>query len=212
VAAGERAVLLGVTRQLVGSRWAGAGRFQYAGSLGPLSLRDPHIREFRRIGDCLARHFSLRGLFGVDTVVAGDAVWVIEVNPRYCASIEVFERATGMPCVSIHMDACRDGTLPETPEIAGGPCHGKAILFASEPAEVTPAFESLMRTLSQTAPWPALADLPPSNAVFRRGQPVLTVFADGATPREVLRNLRHRAEQLRSALSAPADVRRRRKR
>ncbi len=38
LAAGGSAVLLGVTRQLVGCRWAGATGFRYVGSIGPLAI------------------------------------------------------------------------------------------------------------------------------------------------------------------------------
>src|SRR5262245_15365749 len=38
----------------------------------------------------------MRGLFGVDGVLCEGAFWPVEVNPRYTASVEVLERATGL--------------------------------------------------------------------------------------------------------------------
>jgi uncharacterized protein len=69
VAAAGRAVLLGVTRQLVGETWTGATGFQYCGSIGPLRLTENCQARFAAIGDVLARTFNLNGLFGVDAIV-----------------------------------------------------------------------------------------------------------------------------------------------
>ena len=99
LAAGGSAVLLGVTRQLVGCRWAGATGFRYVGSIGPLEIDRGLRRQFQRIGDCLADAFDMCGLFGIDAIVSGTDVWTIEVNPRLTASVEILERATGLAAI-----------------------------------------------------------------------------------------------------------------
>jgi predicted ATP-grasp superfamily ATP-dependent carboligase len=122
LAAGRRAHLLGVTRQLIGLDWCGlpadaAHRFRYCGSIGPLRLNSATANRFARIGDVLAEAFDLRGLFGVDAIVAGgdlaagrSDVWPLEVNPRYTASVEVLERALGIRSIALHVAAF--GGLP----------------------------------------------------------------------------------------------------
>ena len=114
LAARGAAVLLGVTRQLVGCAWAGASGFRYVGSIGPIACDGPTYRELQRIGNCLAAAFPLCGLFGVDAIIAGTDVWTIEVNPRYTASVEVLERATGLAAVRLHC-----GGLPRCAAAAG---------------------------------------------------------------------------------------------
>ncbi len=137
VATDGEAVLLGVTKQLLGRSWrdalgAGAveqfdhrGRtdFHYAGSVGPYLLSDDLIRQANTIGRVLAAECDLVGLFGVDLVMAGGRLWTIEINPRYTASIEVLERASAVRttsrrrsrllCVQAHVDACTRGILPQ---------------------------------------------------------------------------------------------------
>ena len=48
----------------------------------------------------LADRFELSGLFGVDFILDGDQVWTLEVNPRYTASVEIVERATGIHAIA----------------------------------------------------------------------------------------------------------------
>ena len=115
-----------------GTTWLGASAFTYAGSIGPLPLETSHGNQFEKIGQCLARRFHLRGLFGVDVVIQDDLVWPVEVNPRYTASIEVLERTTSANFLDWHVAACREGKLPDqAPVCSAGKWFGKAICFAS---------------------------------------------------------------------------------
>ena len=50
-----------------------------------------------KLGTVLAQAFRLVGLFGVDGVLDAERFWPVEVNPRYTASVEVLEGATGLP-------------------------------------------------------------------------------------------------------------------
>jgi predicted ATP-grasp superfamily ATP-dependent carboligase len=130
VAAGGRAVLLGVTRQLVGRDWGLTPEFLYVGSLGPLDLRKVEQAKLRRLGDALARRFGLVGLFGVDFIRTADELWPVEVNPRYTASIEVLERVMGSQFLAFHAAAYTSGLLPESPPSLRGDFAGKAVVYA----------------------------------------------------------------------------------
>ncbi|MCI0378264.1 MAG: ATP-grasp domain-containing protein [Gemmataceae bacterium] len=87
--------LLGVTRQLIGEPWLCAKPFRYCGSIGPIALSAELHNQLQRLGEILTKSFGLLGLFGVDCIRCGETVWPVEVNPRYAASMEVLERATG---------------------------------------------------------------------------------------------------------------------
>jgi predicted ATP-grasp superfamily ATP-dependent carboligase len=200
VAAGGQACLLGVTQQLIGCRWAGACGFWYAGSLGPLRLPDRHHRQFTAIGDCLARQFTLRGLFGVDAVVNRQGVWTVEINPRYTASVELLDRARAWPIMAWHAAACRDDILP--PARRGGmrECWGKAVLFAHRRAEWTEQISrATLATVGSRDPR-LVADVPSVGTVLEPGQPILCVFAKAPTPTAARRLLRQRAHAVRGAL------------
>src|SRR6266542_4829427 len=105
----EGARLLGVTRQLVGESWLGAAPFRYCGSIGPLDVPAGTRAILEAIGRELTAASGLRGLFGVDFVLRDCIPWPVEVNPRYTASVEVLEYATGLRAVALHRQVFAGG-------------------------------------------------------------------------------------------------------
>jgi uncharacterized protein len=192
--------LLGVTRQLVGEPWLHASPFQYCGSIGPLLLTVPLRRSFERLGMALAFWCGLRGLFGVDCILRDDVPWAVEVNPRYTASVEVLEYATGVPALALHRHVFDDwAPEPElrTPGEAASVV-GKAILFARAPL-VVPGEGPWSAALRQpAAPWelPGFADIPHSGEQILAGRPVLTFFARADSEAACLQRLWQTAEGL----------------
>ena len=89
--------LLGLAQQLTACPWTNAPAFHYAGSIGPLHLSDELHQEIERLGRWLTSEFQLRGWFGIDVVVdQQQRLWVLEINPRYTASMEVLQPGNGM--------------------------------------------------------------------------------------------------------------------
>ncbi len=186
VAADGRAELLGVTEQLL----AGGGRavrpFCYAGSLGPLPLSPLHAAGLTRLGDVLAAEFRLTGLFGVDAVFTEEGVWPVEINPRCAASAEIFDRATGLSAIALHVAACREHALPALPAAPrSADWHGKAILYARQDAVVGAELAAEWLERSRAEQWPEVADVPAAGSPIRAGQPVVTLFAKAGDRRSL---------------------------
>jgi len=59
----------------------------------------------------VCEEFSLVGVNGIDFVATRGIPYAIEVNPRWCASMELVERAFGLSVFGAHAAACRDGVL-----------------------------------------------------------------------------------------------------
>jgi predicted ATP-grasp superfamily ATP-dependent carboligase len=197
VAAGGKARILGVSRQLVGLDWCGAADFQYAGNIGPITLGEGLLQQLRSIGECLARCFPLCGLFGVDVVVDAQRVWTIEVNPRYCASVEIFERGLDTNFVHVHLAACLQGELPACPQPMPSRLHGKAVLYARRDSTLTASrLARLTEEITEPGGLVCLADLPSGPTRLRTGQPVLTVLAQGQDEPEVLTGLQKIAQRI----------------
>ena len=193
-------VLLGLTRQLVGCDFTAAAPYAYCGSIGPLAMPPPLHSEVETMGKLLAGHYSLAGLFGIDLVIQQQRPWFIELNPRYPASAEILERATGQSLVRLHVDACR-GRSPEPPSISHGESWGKAILFARHSLTIPASFPSqIERTFPQQGNWPSVADLPATGWKAAAGHPVLTVFAQAESLAAVEDQLRRRASHLEQLL------------
>jgi predicted ATP-grasp superfamily ATP-dependent carboligase len=187
--------LLGVTRQLVGEDRLHASPFRYCGSIGPLALAAAERAAWRRLGTAVAAFAGLRGLFGVDAILRDGVPWPVEVNPRYTASVEVLEYATGLRALALHRRAFELDT-PSAAEPTREGFLGKAVYYAPR-ALTVPAdgpWEDVLRSPPALDGPPAFADIPAAGQRIAAGRPVLTLFASGATPDECLTGLRAAAQ------------------
>ncbi|MFO0888702.1 MAG: ATP-grasp domain-containing protein [Isosphaeraceae bacterium] len=223
LAEGGRARLLGVTRQLHGGP---AGRFAYRGNLGPIVAGPSLESSLQRILNALARGFGLVGLFGVDYILHDGEPWVVEVNPRYTAAVEVLELAGRRSLLREHLDACsalpKGGTTDPSSAASGqtlqavdgpnGRVVGKLILYA-ERGLIAPEIGLL--TYSDENPYavPDVADVPWPGATFSRGEPIMTILAEGTGEDDCVGRLVERASRWQDAIrvwnrqeESPADA------
>ena len=199
VAGSDSCHLLGVSRQIKGE----FGEFTYQGSITSTTHDCPQSQTCFGLGALLASEFELRGLFNIDLIRNSQGWWLLEVNPRYSASIEVVERATGIKSLALHAAACDmppgEFNLPPTsPPLRSV---GKAIVYADGNGTVPPAFDRLVQEWHGASGWPGIADLPRVGELVRKGQPICTVLADGPSDEEVERTLRDRIGQVRHVLA-----------
>lgn len=185
---GRLSVPLGISRQLVGDAHFGASGFRYCGSLvGPPAALFPEQAGVLDIAAALAgavtEEFQLVGVNGIDFVACGGVPYPIEVNPRYCASMELVERAQGLSIFTVHARASR-GSLPTEP-VVPTLVDGKAIVFARRDV-----------ILGDTRPWVErdfLADIPHPGEKIGQGHPICTVYARAGDAATCYQTLRKRA-------------------
>ena len=171
--------LLGITRQWLGRE---SEPFAYLGSIGPWTVMDSSRAEIERIGATLVVECGLRGLFGVDGILRNDGRFaVVEVNPRYTASVEVLELALGRSLLEYHRLAFDPGCPRSTANRSRPPAFvAKAILFAERRCTL-PRLDSWKPRALGSLAVSFLADIPQTGMVFESGDPVLTVLARGST-------------------------------
>ena len=174
----DAAVLLGVTRQLVES-------FGYRGSVGPVPLAATPLAALRRSGDALRVSLGLRGLVGVDLITADEGLSAIEVNPRYTASVEALERATGVSAIAAHAACFAHGPAPSAPPPFER-CFGKRIVYAAEPLKVGEALAAALLELLRAG---RVADAPRAGTAIGAGEPICTIRVEGASCSEVAEGL-----------------------
>jgi uncharacterized protein len=190
----RRAVVLGVSRQLVGEGRLGSRGFGYCGSLlGDTSDLFPrHSRLVERAADLaqvVTQEFSLVGLNGIDFIARDGIPYPIEVNPRFSASMELLERGESPPLFGVHLAACR-GILP-APTEPETRVRGKAVVFARRAVTVHgPAWAAAEDR----------ADLPHHGERIARGRPICTVFASGRTADACRTALLHKASGVYQAI------------
>lgn len=216
VAASSEARLLGVTEQLVGTRWCGAQLFAYAGSIGPLRPTPLIVAQLETIGSCLATAYQLQGLFGVDMIRDRDGrLWPVDVNPRYPASAEVLELASGVSLIGLHVQACRAGELPSGRLEGPRTCAGKAIVYAPcdfvvprslncrwhASNEALRRADGAPRDRAGRLPPHQVADIPAAGTAIPGGSPVVTLVECGDLS-SVRNKLRRRATTLQRHLQA----------
>jgi predicted ATP-grasp superfamily ATP-dependent carboligase len=163
LADGKHAVAIAVNEQLL--RGGDTAPFGFTGSVTPLDhplagRMKAHAVRAAAAGGCV-------GSAGVDFVLGEDAI-AIEVNPRFQATVDTVEAATGLSLFSLHMDACR-GVLPAS--LPGpGRCAARRILFADRDLVVK-------GDLSRFAP--RVTDIPWPGTSFEEGQAVVSVQGTG---------------------------------
>jgi predicted ATP-grasp superfamily ATP-dependent carboligase len=201
VAAGGQAVPVGVSRQLIGDEVFGASGYRYCGNV--LASADDEVFSERVVESLIAlarevtEQFGLIGLNGIDCVIKDEVPYAIEVNPRWCASMELVERQYGLSMFSAHAAACVDGTLPAFELARVRRIHsvvGKAIVFARKDV-----------VAGETRTWlgdETVRDVPKPGERLTRGQPICTVFAEGDSSEECLDALKRRAKAIYMALEA----------
>lgn len=200
VAAGGRALPLGVSRQLCGDPAFGARTFRYCGSIltTPAGAQWPAglVETACRLAAAVAEAFGVRGVNGVDFIARGAVPVPIEVNPRWCASMELVERAYGVSVFDAHAAACASGRLPSFDLHAHVPrpaAWGKAVVFARRDV-----------VAGDTRPWlgdPDIRDVPRTGERIAAGRPVCTVLAQGADHRACYEALVARAESVYAQLA-----------
>jgi predicted ATP-grasp superfamily ATP-dependent carboligase len=201
VAARGGAALAGVTRQLVGRPGAA---FAYRGNVAPWPVSGQAAPRIESVGDVLAGRFGLVGLFGIDLILDGDGrPWPVEVNPRYTASVELIELATGRPLLDDHRRACEGRPVHLGRLWEGTGCHvAKEVVFAvadgvfeADPGEPWSPSDPFQVAYA--------ADVPAPGTRYGAGDPVLTVFGRGKTPEEALRDLERARDDWARRLSGP---------
>ena len=94
---GVKAKLLGVFGGLMHRRHP-VHRFVYGGSYGPLGLPLHTLEAFRALGQATAEKLAMVGLFNIDAIEERDGgLALLEVNPRYSASMELLAAKFGEP-------------------------------------------------------------------------------------------------------------------
>lgn len=204
------AELVGVCRQLIGVPWLNAIGYQYCGNVGPLPLEraaglvpaDPSAGTspaacWRQFGVALTDGFGLRGLFGIDAIVQDGVPWPVEINPRYTASLELFERSYRYALLTRHRAIFEEAPLPIFPRLDPSIIWGKAILYARQ-SFAFPADGPWLASLEDGVDLDntEYADIPHAGAIIERGQPVLTMFASAATVSECETMLQEKAQAL----------------
>jgi predicted ATP-grasp superfamily ATP-dependent carboligase len=190
----EEARLLGSTQQLIGQGWLNASRFQYCGNIGPIVFPESIQATLRDLGRVVVEGCKLKGLFGIDWILSEEQPWLVEINPRYPASLEILEMVNGQAFLQGHAEIFGNKTLANPTHQTGTMVVGKAIYYARRDFAM-PQMRSLRSLgLGDYFDFPANADLPLPGEIIQAGWPVLSLFESAPTVGECRRKLQQFAD------------------
>ncbi len=183
---GRRAVVIGLTEQLHRPRG-----FGWMGNVAPPRLPTEQLAELegqlRGVCEEVALRFGVRGAFGVDAIWDGRHAWVLEVNPRPPASLELF----GPGCFEAHLRGARGLDVPALSPVPGGGV--KLVLYADRDVRAP-----------EPGWWPAglVRDVPHADEEITRGAPVCTLISTTGCVSELV----EQGERLLAALPGAVPV------
>ncbi|MFH0916482.1 MAG: ATP-grasp domain-containing protein [bacterium] len=211
VADGREARVVGLTEQLHGRAELGASGFTWCGNILPLdpTLSDGGVlrRRVERMVAALTLRFGLRGVNGADFIVHRETdgslhPYLLEVNPRYCASMQLVEQAYGVNVFSLHLEGMA-GRLPHLSPVeqpAAG-FWGAGIVYARRKV-VAPDTDGWIQR--------GIRDVPFEGDHIEAGRPICTVFARGGDRYGCFRNLVLRAAAVNREISQGREAKRER--
>jgi uncharacterized protein len=165
LASKKKSEIIGLSMQ-----WAAptpASPFRYGGAAGPVQVDSAQASEIARSVAVIASELNLVGLNSADFLVSDDRVWLIEINPRPGATLDVFESKED-PLFGRHVATCEGRLMPTSPRTAF-----KAAEIVYAPGDIV---------FREKRNWPDwIVDRPSSGTRIAAGDPVCTALASGAT-------------------------------
>jgi uncharacterized protein len=162
LADGARAAVLGFSAQ-----WSSPTPrqpYRYGGAVRPATLASRAADSLAAAVHRLVAAIPLVGLNSADFLVDGERFWLLEINPRPGATLDIFEPAEGS-LFGLHVAACT-GKLAATSRYPDG-AKAAAIVYAEED----------IPSVSPLA-WPHwTADRPAAGTAIKAGEPLCTVYA-----------------------------------
>jgi predicted ATP-grasp superfamily ATP-dependent carboligase len=166
LANGEDALPLGFSAQW--SHPTAEAPARYGGAVRPAGIGPVVKDRLASAARGLARSLGLRGLNSVDFLVENENIWLIEINPRPGATLDLFDQAA-QPLFALHVDACR-GVLPARPPRWRGAA-AAATVYATRRIAEMPKLD-----------WPAwCADRQSAGSRVEAGAPICTVLAKASS-------------------------------
>ncbi|MCA9191671.1 MAG: ATP-grasp domain-containing protein [Planctomycetales bacterium] len=191
--AGE-AYLLGITQAWDRQFWPGPTEFIYRGSWGPIQLKSFQLEQLKYLANTIRQESGLLGWVQFDVIEDEQLqLWLLEINPRWAAGMEILVRshfanpvewhcqAWTHPCKTLHTDVHTHSN--------GLPLVSKVVLYAERDIEfrqrhneVCPeVFEPFLNGKIMETAMAFVADVPAfhgSRICVEHGHPICTLICE----------------------------------
>ncbi len=136
--------VMGSARELQLSDCNDATPFLYQGSFGPMSLEPDRIDVLRSFFDRLTDHLHFVGVLQADMIMHREGIALLEMNPRWTASMELAEVNQPNSILSQLRSQKRDQLMVINEIVPMRANYTKLICYASREIRVDPLFSDAM--------------------------------------------------------------------
>ena len=162
--------------------------FVYSGAINNVKLNDDAKKTAQQYARILAKQFDLVGINSVDFIYLDNTVYVLEINPRFPATYDLYETKYG-ELMKEHIEVCTTNILPA--KIRPPLLRAHAIVYA--PNDISIAADMA---------WPLWSsDRPHPGEVIYHNEPVCNVFAGGQNSVQVYEMIVRRKQSIISKLT-----------
>nr|WP_321498615.1 ATP-grasp domain-containing protein [uncultured Methanolobus sp.] len=196
----DRAIVIAVNEQLIGTSWLTEMPFAYCGNITPFET--PYASEMKEIAENLILELGLVGSNGVDFIITEDGPVVIEVNARFQGSLDSVEMATGINLLDSHLKAF-EGIMDIVAETGNGNSNrngsankyaGRCILYSDRKMLMTETVRD--RLLERD-----VCDVPVAGQLIGPYEPVISVLSSGKDRDEVICEMKDSVMFIRESLN-----------
>ncbi|HEY8159060.1 MAG TPA: ATP-grasp domain-containing protein [Methylobacter sp.] len=165
--------------------------FVFSGVVNFTDLSDEHKTVISGWLRQMVSVFGLKGLNSLDFIHVDGCSYVLEINPRPSASMQLYDENL----LVRHIQSCVEGAsvvalTPETGRLMSPPQIGYQIVYAEQDLIIPGQFE-----------WPPWCmDLPKSGDMCRAGQPICSIIAHQKNSQSVVEKLRTQQQLIISKL------------
>ena len=160
--------------------------YYFAGLIGPIQICNRLISKIFEIIKKISNEFNLIGLNGLDFILMSEKIYVLEVNPRPTAAMEIFENFFRCSLLDLHCDVFSRPFKPKKlREIKffekisfAKKIYGTRIIFAEKDINLTQDFFRQLNGLS----W--CRDLPNVDSL-KKGDPICSIMIEANSIKSV---------------------------
>ncbi len=186
--------LMGVTRHITGERSFRQKEFLFGGMIYPASVGgdvvdSEAVRAIESFGRAVSGASGIWGWWGADFIVNREKVYLLEINPRPTASLELVAIAHGLDIVGIQAQAQPQARTSacewenkKLPEPEG--YFATAVIYADKDIRVS----DQQRWFDMWA-----RDIPAEGRTVKKGEPALSFYSKGPNADECMLKIREKA-------------------
>jgi uncharacterized protein len=183
--------------------FVGGPIYAYRGSYGPISLTCEQIERLQRFATLVGIETGLVGLWQADFLLHQGELTLLEINPRWSASMDILDVCLSIPLIRFHRACICDSLSVEQFLQVASECYGQAmssrksmlgklIVYAPRSCVITPLQSERWWSQRWTSDMNCgatpyqFADIPNPSTTVSVGDPLLTVMASGGSPEVIM--------------------------